>query len=337
MQPLISVIVPVYNAEQCIGKCVESIQSQTYENLEIILVDDCSTDNSLKLCKQYASKDPRLKIVEHPKNQGVSAARNSGIEISRGMYIAFVDSDDYLAPNAYECMVQAIDADDISQVVCNAYNVQDGKLTETAHYYGDGLVEGQDVIAELAKPLAFSGGTDKRVRMLAVPWNRLYLRDIIIENNVCFEAGVDFGEDMLFNINFYRFAKRVKFINKILYYHNIVSNSLSGSYREKRFQQASTAFHYYHEWFPEDFDEQKYHSAIVALNRNCIKYGAEQKGFSGVKKYLASTKNFQAVLDASYQYIYSNVFLRGLIRRSEVRLAVKPLMKHYAKKILRRK
>lgn len=84
MQPLISVVVPVYNAERYIGKCVESIQSQTYENLEIILVDDCSTDNSLKLCKQYASKDPRLKIVEHQKNQGVSAARNSGIKISRG-------------------------------------------------------------------------------------------------------------------------------------------------------------------------------------------------------------------------------------------------------------
>lgn len=84
MAPLVSVIVPVYNAEQYIEKCIESIRSQTYENLEIILVDDCSTDNSLSLCRNYASIDPRIKIVKQRENQGVSAARNSGIEISRG-------------------------------------------------------------------------------------------------------------------------------------------------------------------------------------------------------------------------------------------------------------
>lgn len=106
MQPLISVIVPVYNVEKYLPKCVSSICRQTYENLEIILVDDGSTDGSSKLCDQFAQKDTRIKVI-HQKNGGSSSARNAGLNAAAGEYIGFIDSDDYPELNMYQLLIQA--------------------------------------------------------------------------------------------------------------------------------------------------------------------------------------------------------------------------------------
>ena len=105
MSALISVVVPVYNAEKYLDKCIQSIINQKYSNLEIILVDDGSKDNSLELCKKYAESDKRIKVI-HKENEGVSTARNSGIEVASGDFIAFIDSDDYIDENMYFNMMQ---------------------------------------------------------------------------------------------------------------------------------------------------------------------------------------------------------------------------------------
>ena len=101
LQEKISVIVPIYNVEDYLHRCVDSIINQTYTNLEIILVDDGSPDNCLKICDEYAKKDSRIKVV-HKKNGGLSDARNAGLEIATGEYIGFVDSDDYISLYFYE-------------------------------------------------------------------------------------------------------------------------------------------------------------------------------------------------------------------------------------------
>ena len=98
---LISIIIPVYNVAVYLPRCLDSILAQTYKNLEIILVDDGSKDNSGKVCDEYALKDSRIKVI-HQKNQGVSVARNAGLRIAKGDYIGFVDSDDYIETNMYE-------------------------------------------------------------------------------------------------------------------------------------------------------------------------------------------------------------------------------------------
>ena len=104
MEKLISVIVPVYNVEEYVEKCVLSIINQTYKNLEIILVDDGSTDNSGKICDEIAIKDNRIKVI-HKKNGGLSDARNVGIDIAKGDYLGFVDSDDYIDPDMYSILL----------------------------------------------------------------------------------------------------------------------------------------------------------------------------------------------------------------------------------------
>jgi glycosyltransferase involved in cell wall biosynthesis len=128
-QPLISIIVPVYKVEKFLSKCVDSILNQTYRNIEIILIDDGSPDNSPAICDEYAEKDNRIKVI-HQRNAGLAGARNAGLAICRGEYIAFVDSDDYIEPNMMEAMLNAAVNNDCDIVRCNCATIKDGVRTE---------------------------------------------------------------------------------------------------------------------------------------------------------------------------------------------------------------
>ena len=117
MGNLISIIVAIYNVDQYLEQCIDSIINQSYKNLEIILVNDGSTDNSKNICDYYSEIDKRIKVV-HKKNGGVSSARNTGIDIATGDYIAFVDSDDYLELNMYETMINNLEQNQCDMGVC---------------------------------------------------------------------------------------------------------------------------------------------------------------------------------------------------------------------------
>src|SRR3954449_5241960 len=107
--PRVSVVVPIYNVEPYLGDCLDSLAAQTFRDLEIVMVDDGSTDRSGEIARDYGARDPRFRLVERP-NGGLSAARNTGIDAARGEFLAFVDSDDVVAPTAYERLVAALDA-----------------------------------------------------------------------------------------------------------------------------------------------------------------------------------------------------------------------------------
>ncbi|MCF0156053.1 MAG: glycosyltransferase, partial [Veillonella sp.] len=130
----ISVIVPIYNVEPYIHQCVDSIINQTYKDLEIILVDDGSPDNCGKICDEYAAKDDRVKVIHRP-NGGLSAARNSGLDVATGEYIAFVDSDDYIACNMYSDMMEFMLKHKLDIVVCSSYRVKNSKIKEEKYTY----------------------------------------------------------------------------------------------------------------------------------------------------------------------------------------------------------
>lgn len=118
----ISVIVPVYNVEDYLPRCVDSILTQTYQNLEIILVDDGATDGSGQICDEYAGKDPRIKVI-HKENGGLSSARNAGIDAASGTYFAFVDSDDWIEPDAYEAMLTQMKKHDVKLVCAGRFDI----------------------------------------------------------------------------------------------------------------------------------------------------------------------------------------------------------------------
>lgn len=125
--PLISVIVPVYNVEPYIKKCIESILNQTHSNLELILVDDGSPDASGAICDEYAKQDPRIMVI-HQENTGQAGARNHGISVAKGEYIGFVDSDDWIAPDMYQVMLESMERNDCDIVVCGRYVVRNDKV-----------------------------------------------------------------------------------------------------------------------------------------------------------------------------------------------------------------
>lgn len=130
MNPLISVIVPIYNVEKYLARCVDSIVNQTYKNLEIILVDDGSPDRCPKMCDDYAEKDSRIKVV-HKKNGGLSDARNAGMAVATGEYISFIDSDDYVSDDFFECLLDVMNKENSDIAECSVVKLyEDGHLEQ---------------------------------------------------------------------------------------------------------------------------------------------------------------------------------------------------------------
>lgn len=205
MSDLISVIVPVYNVEKYIKKCVDSICGQTYKNLEIILVDDGSTDSSGKISDELAEEDRRISVI-HQKNGGVSRARNAGLDKATGDYIAFVDSDDYLSLNMYECLLKSMKENDADIVRCGIKNVHEGEKVKQ--------FETVDSIVELSLAEMIDGLKNRRTKL--VVWNALYKKEIISElrfvpdviyEDVFFTNAVlkKHHSEILVNVPFYRY------------------------------------------------------------------------------------------------------------------------------------
>ena len=166
--PLISVIVPIYKVEKYLNKCVQSILNQTYENLEIILVDDGSPDNCGKICDQLAQKDDRI-VVIHKQNGGLSSARNAGIEIANGEYIGFVDSDDYVEKFMYELLLKSIKESNTMLSVCAIYyTFENGEKIVKIKDEHDRVFDFKDAILEMNTYKLFDMGA----------WSKLYHRDL---------------------------------------------------------------------------------------------------------------------------------------------------------------
>ena len=174
-QPLISIIVPVYNAEPYLDNCLDSIAAQTWENLEVWLVDDGSTDASPALCDARAAADPRFHVL-HQANAGVSAARNAALERATGRYLQFVDGDDYLPSTATERLVRTAGATGADLVIGRFWRVAGTRKALQGHIRRDGVFTRREFAEEMLKaPANFYYG---------VLWNKLYRRSIVEEGGL---------------------------------------------------------------------------------------------------------------------------------------------------------
>ena len=222
--PDISVIVPVYNTESYLKKCIESIINQTFRNIEIILVDDGSTDTSAEILADYALRDNRI-IVIHQENQGLSAARNAGMRSAKGEYIMFVDSDDWIKKDMVECLLKNIEESKSQAVFCNYITVRDGEeipcegILEYKVYQSD---EVSKIISNM-----FGGG-----RYYSSIWRGIYEREVIENSNIYFQ-NLQFAEDLNFNLEYLLNCSRVKIIKDELYYYRVNSTSALQSLKNK--------------------------------------------------------------------------------------------------------
>ncbi len=207
---LVSVIIPVYNAESFLERALLSVLNQTYNDLEIILVDDGSKDNSPAMCDDFAKKDKRVKVI-HQENAGPSAARNKGIEVAKGKYIEFLDADDYISANCIEKMVESIGASDL--VVCGYHYVTQSGAVQYAF--------------EKKEVLNFRNNCSKFFDMVKKvlfnsPCNKLLKKDLITKG---FDEKYFIGEDTIFNTEYFKNCQMVTIIPDVLYYYDFTNQT----------------------------------------------------------------------------------------------------------------
>ncbi len=204
--PVLSVIIPVYNAEMNIIRTLESVLPQAGEDVEIILIDDGSRDRSLEICEDLARADSRIKVFSQ-ENGGPGAARNTGIRAARGEYILFVDSDDTQAPGAIDALLEAVQGHDL--VIAHFNILMKGQVLDRGYIKTNQTMERDDFLHALARrPGSY---------YYSALWNKLYRRQILDDHGLLFDPTLRWGEDFKFNMAYYAHVNRVGFLKVPVY------------------------------------------------------------------------------------------------------------------------
>lgn len=251
MNPVVSVIIPVYNADSTISRCVDSILNQTYKDLEILLVDDGSTDASKDVCRELELRDIRVRFIEK-EHSGVSDSRNIGIRAARGRYLQFADADDWLSQDATGLMVQSMEEADAALVVAGFYRVVGQNVSRKGKRFKQKILSKTEYAEKMLKsPADFYYG---------VLWNKLYRRDIIEKSDLYMDPFISWCEDFIFNLEYLRFADSICPLSSPVYYYtktedSLVSQgmSLSNTVRMKR-----EVLRHYIDFYKQIYDEDTY-------------------------------------------------------------------------------
>ena len=233
-QPLVSIILPVYNAQNHLARCVGSICAQTYQNIEIVILNDGSKDQSLPVCEEFRQKDPRILLVDKA-NSGVSDTRNLGLKLASGKYVEFVDSDDYLDPDFTERLVAAAEENEADFVIAPYKMVIPAGASKPEQVLDK--IQDELGVMSVARPPEVreygflpAGVYDKdtfALRLMDKPasyfysvlWNKLYRRYILTGNDIQFVSEMRWAEDLVFNLRYIQYAERFVAIDKPGYYY----------------------------------------------------------------------------------------------------------------------
>ena len=260
MNPTVSIIVPVYNAEHTIRRCIESILNQEYTDFELLLVNDGSTDGSGAICDEYAAKDARIQVI-HKENTGVSDSRNLALDRAKGIYLQFLDSDDWITPDATSSLVRTAESGPCDMVISDFYRVVGERVSQKGDIDEDGLMTREDFAAHMMEnPADFYYG---------VLWNKLYRRSIVEAHHLRMDPEISWCEDFMFNLEYIRYAETFRAIQIPIYYYvktkgSLASQSLSIS---KTVKMKLTVFEYYQRFFKTVLDEDEYEKSRLKVYR----------------------------------------------------------------------
>lgn len=274
MKKLISVIVPIYNVEKYLIRCIDSILNQTYKNIEIILIDDGSPDKCPEICDEYLKKDQRIKVI-HKKNGGLSDARNAGMEIAKGDYISFVDSDDYIYEEMYENLINLMDIYKVDIASCSVQKFYEDENINLNYNkkYDIKIYSNEEALKSLIE--------EQDIKQTV--WNKIYKRHII--NDIKFEVG-KIHEDEYWTYQIIGNANNIAYINKPMYYYLQRKDSIMGKeYSEKRLNaiySRKARLDYIEQKFPKLLKEAK-----MSLFFTCVYH----------YQYLMRTKNINNKLE----------------------------------------
>ncbi len=228
---MVSIIVPVYNAEKYLAECVESILGQTYQDIECILIDDGSTDASAAICSRFARQDSRI-VFYRQENSGVSAARNHGLKVAKGDLILFADSDDVLKNSMVAEMTAVMESEQVDCVVCGIAFFSDSIGDASVETPPRAVLRGRDAAAFFA--------AEYSATLMNSPCNKLYKKALIHSE---FDASIDLGEDLLFNLQYFRSISSIAYLDKALYcYRRNIAGSLSVKLRANMYEIANRLY-----------------------------------------------------------------------------------------------
>ncbi len=241
-KPLISIIVPVFNAEEYLALCLDSILNQTYRDLEILCINDGSCDGSIGILKQYKNRDSRIVIIDK-QNEGVSTTRNVGLKEANGDYLMFVDADDWIEPYTCEKALVTLN-DNNADIVIWSYVSEYGESNSSKTIFPDNCVfERQEILNRLHRRLIGIVGEELEHPELADSicpvWGKLYRRDLIVKSGATFIDLSEIGtyEDGMFNLEVFFFANKVIYMNECLYhYRRSNTSSVTSTYRKELFE-----------------------------------------------------------------------------------------------------
>ena len=236
---LVSVIIPVYNTEKYLDKCLESVINQTYKNLQIILVDDGATDSSPQLCDEWKVKDSRIEVI-HKQNEGLGFTRNAGIKKAKGKYVCFLDSDDTIDSDTIHYCVYMLSNENVDACFYGRKTQKkDGVFYVNSNLPQKLVFEGDEIKQEFARIYIGQLPNENPTSYIqASACCGMYRLDIIKENNINFlSERVCLSEDTFFNLDFCKYAKKILIIPKDFYNYTYNGNSLTKSYNPNKINQ----------------------------------------------------------------------------------------------------
>ncbi len=260
MNPKVSVIIPIYNAEKYLKRCIESVLKQDFEDFELLLIDDGSKDSSGHICDEYAKQDARVRVI-HKENSGVSDSRNLAISKARGEYLQFLDSDDWITPDATGLLVRSAMENECDLVIADFYRVIGERLAHKGDIREEGVMSREEFALQMMeKPADFYYG---------VLWNKLYRRDIIKNHGLSMDKDISWCEDFIFNMEYIRHVKNVYALRVPIYYYVKTPGSLAsqGTSISKTIRMKKMVFKCYNDFYKDVFEEEDYEKIRLQVYR----------------------------------------------------------------------
>ncbi len=274
----ISIIIPVYNAESYLNQCLDTVINQSLDDIEIILINDGSTDNSLDICYKYSKKDSRVKVIDK-KNEGPSVARNLGITSASGKYICFIDADDWIELDMCKKLYNDIEFNNADFIMCNFIKQTEGQEELIDSGINSKILCGKDITYSLIIPLIEKKGIGiHKLATFRGPWGKLYKRETILQNKISFKKDLIIGEDFMFNCEYLIEAKKVVINKEYFYNYRINNSSITIKYKENCLNKYKLLVNYLEKFLEknkilsesiEELDKLKIKFSMLSINNEC--------------------------------------------------------------------
>ena len=275
--PTVTIIVPVYNASKTLRRCVDSVLKQEYADFELILVDDGSQDDSGAVCDEYARQDPRVQVI-HKANAGVSAARNTAMDRARGTYLQFLDSDDWLTPDATRLLVRSAQEHSCDLVIADFYRVSGDRVSHKGEIDEEGVMSRETFASYMME--------DPADYYYGVLWNKLFRRAIVDRHRLRMDEDVRWCEDFLFNLEYILHAETFTALRTPIYYYvktkgSLVSQSMN---LPNVVRTKLRVFEYYNDFYKHVLDERDYEKNRLKVYRFLVDMAGDETLLPGLKK-----------------------------------------------------